>query len=467
MLSENSLFEYVSTRDPQKRVHSYYEVLLAGIAKDGGLYVPRALPRINPKEFFPKEILSYQQIALKILRLFLPPTLSDTELEMMVNDAYATFDHEEISPLIQLDESKYVMELFHGPTLAFKDFAMQFLAQLMQHAISEYNKDTVILGATSGDTGAAAIEAFKDKERIKVVILFPQGRVSKIQQYQMTATGGKNIYPIAIKGTFDDCQDIVKSLLREGPFTDSMHLCGVNSINWFRIITQIVYYFYAYNKLRRPLNFSVPTGNFGNILAGYYAMKVGLPIEKLIIATNENDILVRTRQCGEYKVKQVKATQSPSMDIQVSSNFERLLYELSQGRAEDVDTYMQDLRQKGAYTLNESNLQKYKDSFEAIKITEQKSSETIRNVWSKYGYMLDPHTAIAYSAAQHATETGELILSLATAHPCKFPHCIKKVTGHTPSSPSRIKKLSEQSEEYEVMLPEKEGIKKYIRERIS
>ena len=442
--------DYLSTRGQAPR-QGFIDVLLAGLARDGGLYTPDLVPTFVPDEIAGLSGLSYAQAAARLMTPYLGGAWGEAEFRAMTEDAYKGFRHAARAPLVQLDDNLYVLELFHGPTLAFKDFAMQFLGRAMNRALVERDGRGVILGATSGDTGAAAIEAFGGGERTDVFILFPHGRVSEVQRRQMTTVDRPGVHAIAVDGSFDDCQDIVKALFGDLAFRDEMNLSGVNSINWARILAQIVYYFTSAVALGAPsrrVSFAVPTGNFGDILAGWYAKRMGLPVERLIVATNENDILARALATGEYKPAGVKPTQSPSMDIQVSSNFERLLYERMGRDSERLRGLMAALRQSGGFTLPEDALAAIRGEFDALRCSESECEGEMARAWEESGILLDPHTAIGVHAARAALkrDPSTPVIALGTAHPAKFPDAVKKATGVRPTLPPHLDDLMHKPE---------------------
>jgi len=445
--------EYVSTRG-EAPVLGFSDVLLLGLARDGGLYVPREWPQFSPQEIRALRGLPYPKIAFALLKPFIGGEIPDAILNRIIEESYATFRHKAVCPLVQTGPGEFVLELFHGPTLAFKDVAMQFLARVMDHVLAERGRRVTIVGATSGDTGGAAIHAFAHSKRADVFILFPHGRVSPVQQRQMTVSGAANVQALAIEGTFDDCQALVKGLFNDHDFRDRMSLSGVNSINWARIMAQIVYYFSSALSLGspdRPVSFTVPTGNFGDIFAGYAAKRMGLPIDRLIIATNENDILARTLATGEYATRPVVATTSPSMDIQVSSNFERLLFEASGRKAEEVRAYMDGLSQSGSFTIREGALTRIRDEFGAGRADIGETAETIRQTLQESGYLADPHTATALSVSRAAARPGEAMIVLSTAHPAKFPQAVLEACGVSPELPVWLRGLLEGEEKYSVL----------------
>ncbi|MGB5801264.1 MAG: threonine synthase, partial [Mesorhizobium sp.] len=386
---------YVSTRG-EAPVLGFSDTVMAGLARDGGLYVPREWPHFSAAEIRAMRGLAYPDLAIRVLTPFLGGEIAAPVFERLVREAYATFRHPAVCPLVQLDTGRFVLELFHGPTLAFKDVAMQLLARLMDHVLAERGERATIVGATSGDTGGAAIDAFAGRERTDIFILFPHGKVSPVQQRQMTTSRAANVHALAVEGNFDDCQGLVKGMFNNHGFRDRVALSGVNSINWARIMAQIVYYFSSALSLGgpdQPISFTVPTGNFGDIFAGYAAKKMGLPIERLVIATNDNDILARTLADGEYRTRGVVETTSPSMDIQVSSNFERLLFEASERNPAQVRRYMDGLKQGGAFTIEARELDRIRSEFDAGRATMDETAATIRSTLSAGGYLLDPHTA--------------------------------------------------------------------------
>ena len=393
--------KYVSTRGEVEKL-GFEDVVLAGLARDGGLYVPASWPVLSPAAIASFAKKSFAEIAVDVIHPFTGDDVSRADLARMAEEAYASFDSPEVTPLHKLRPGLTILELFHGPTLAFKDVAMQLLARLMDHVLAKRGKRATIVGATSGDTGGAAIEAFRTSKRVDVVILFPEGRVSDVQRRMMTTPKEKNVHALAIRGTFDDCQALVKAMFNDHAFRDRVALSGVNSINWARIVAQVTYYFFAASRLgskNGPLSFAVPTGNFGDIFAGYVAKRMGLPIGKLIIASNENDILPRAVATGVYAMRDVIATSSPSMDIQVSSNFERYLFEASGRDADLVRNLMASLTANGRFELGRLS-PTLKTDFAAVSASETDVADCIRETEARYGYLLDPHTACALVAAE-------------------------------------------------------------------
>ncbi|MBV9287050.1 MAG: threonine synthase, partial [Hyphomicrobiales bacterium] len=447
---------YVSTRGAAPTL-TFADALLAGLARDGGLYSPRSLPRWRPEAIRALRGLEYADLAARIMSPFIGDDFGLTEIEAMTAEAYSLFRHAAIAPVVQIGPNLFALELFHGPTLAFKDFAMQWLARAVDRALARRGARATILGATSGDTGAAAIEAFGGRSQTDVYILFPRGRVSEVQRRQMTTAGQPNVHAIAIEGTFDDCQRIVKELFNDLVFRDEMGLVGVNSINWARILAQTVYYFagaIALGAPERSVSFAVPTGNFGDVLAGYYAKRMGLPVERLVVATNENDILVRALADGGYRPRGVKATQSPSMDIQVSSNFERLLFEASGQDAELVRGLMADFAKNGWFAIPSPVLQRIRADFRAERVDEAECAAEMARLFGESGHVVDPHSAIGVAAARRALAASPTVpvVALSTAHPAKFPDAVERAAGIRPALPGRLARLLEQ-EERAVTLP--------------
>jgi threonine synthase len=455
---------YVSTRGGAPRLE-FSDALLAGLARDGGLYVPEEWPQFSAAEIRAMRGLPYSEVAKRLLAPFIGDAIDAATFGRIVEEAYATFRHEAVCPLVQTGPNEFVLELFHGPTLAFKDVAMQLLARLMDHVLAERGERATIVGATSGDTGGAAIEAFAGRERTDIFILFPHGRVSPVQQRQMTTSGAQNVHALAIEGNFDDCQALLKDMFNDHAFRDRMALSGVNSINWARIMAQIVYYFTSAISLGapdRPISFTVPTGNFGDIFAGYAAKRMGLPVERLIIATNDNDILARTLATGRYETRGVVATTSPSMDIQVSSNFERLLFEAAGRDATAVRRYMENLKQSGAFTVGDETLAAIRRDFDAGRATMDEAAGTIRSVLDASGYLLDPHTATAVYTARKMRPGATPMVVLATAHPSKFPAAVEAACGVVPELPQWLAGLMQREERFTVLPSQLKMVEEYI-----
>ncbi|MER8500269.1 threonine synthase [Mesorhizobium sp. M0204] len=456
--------QYVSTRGEAPAL-GFSDAVLAGLARDGGLYLPSAWPHFSAAEIRAMRGLAYPDLAIRVLSPFLGGEIAAPVFERLVREAYATFRHEAVCPLVQTGPNSFVLELFHGPTLAFKDVAMQLLARLMDYVLAERDQRATIVGATSGDTGGAAIDAFAGRNRTDIFVLFPHGRVSPVQQRQMTTSTAANVHALAIEGNFDDCQGLVKDMFNDHGFRDRVSLSGVNSINWARIMAQIVYYFSSALSLGapdRPVSFTVPTGNFGDIFAGYAAKKMGLPIERLIIATNDNDILARTLATGEYRMKGVFSTTSPSMDIQVSSNFERLLFEASGRDASTVRRYMNGLKQSGAFTIEAGEIAKIRSEFDAGRATMDEVAASIRTTLAASGYLLDPHTAAAVHVAAGKAAGEVPMVVLGTAHPAKFPAAVEAASGVSPALPAWLGGLMSAEEKYTVLPSDLKMVEDYL-----
>ena len=413
--------------------------MLAGLAPDGGLYMPASWPQLQPLPASPAG--DYAAAAAYVMGPYTGGNPRHADLFAIVSDAYAGFSHPETAPMHEIGPDLFLLELFHGPTLAFKDFAMQVLSRLMERALKRRGARTTILGATSGDTGAAAVEAFRGRRDIELFILFPNGRISDVQRKQMTAAQEDNIHAIAIEGTFDDAQAIVKTLFGDADFRTRHALSAINSINWVRIVAQAVYYYTAHAKLganARP-SFTVPTGNFGDIFAGFVASRMGLPMGRLVIATNENDILARALETGRYEPREVMPTDSPSMDIQVSSNFERLLFEESGRDCSFVIEAMANLRKDGAFEIPPSVLAPMRERFSAFRASRDEAASAMKRLFDETGMLIDPHTAVGLAAARKEQQRmpGPMVV-LGTAHPAKFPEAVKRATGRTAEIPERL-----------------------------
>ena len=444
--------KYISTRGDAPEL-DFEGAMLSGLARDGGLYVPENFPTFSLAEMKVLRGKPYADVAFAVCSKYTAGSIPDAELRAMVNAAYATFDHVATTPLKQIAPNHYLLELFHGPTIAFKDVAMQLLARMMDWSLARQKKRAVIVGATSGDTGGAAIEAFQHSNNASIFILHPNGLVSDVQRRQMTTVTSPSVHNIAIQGNFDDCQAIVKALFNDLAFRDQVSLAGVNSINWARIMAQIPYYFYAALQLGAPdraVSFTVPTGNFGNIFAGLVAKRMGLTIDQLVIATNSNDILDRTLKSGSYTATGVHATQSPSMDIQVSSNFERLVWLANGGKADIVRGLMASLGQSGSYTLAIPALDAIRQEFTSGATSEAETAAMMAQALAESGELLDPHTAVGYAVARK-TKTASPMVTLATAHPAKFPVAVEKATGVTPHLPSRLSHLMKAQESFKIL----------------
>ncbi|NCW37113.1 MAG: threonine synthase [Proteobacteria bacterium] len=457
---------YVSTRNNNKD-YSFKEVFLKGLADDGGLFIPKSLFKFSDKELNSLKELNYQDLAKEIIQPFVKDFINQSDLSQIINKSYSAFRKKNVIDLIQIGDRK-ILELFHGPTLAFKDVAMQLLGNFYEYYLESENKKINIVVATSGDTGAAAIEAIKGKKNINIFVLHPQDRVSSVQRKLMTTVKEKNVFNLAIKGNFDDCQNLVKSMFADQDFSNSINMSGVNSINWARIIAQAVYYFYTYFLLDskdQNINFSVPTGNFGDVYAGYLAKKMGLPINKLIVATNENDILHRAISKGSYEAHKVSETNSPSMDIQIASNFERLIYDINESNDLITNKIMKGIKETGQYQIGKSELNKIKLNFLSSSINQEEVLKIIKNVYDNYKIMLDPHTAIGYGAFEKVNIDGVNVV-LATAHPCKFPKAILEATGVNEELPEELKFILDEQENYDIIENNLYKVKQHIKERI-
>ncbi|WP_139108508.1 MULTISPECIES: threonine synthase [unclassified Ensifer] len=461
------MVKYISTRGEAAPL-GFCDALLAGLARDGGLYLPKEWPKFSKKEIRALRGKSYQEIAFAVLEPFTNGEIPAAKFREMIDEAYATFRHPAVAPLVQTGPNAFVMELFHGSTLAFKDVAMQLLARLMDYVLAERGERATIVGATSGDTGGAAIDAFAGRERTDIFILFPHGKVSPVQQRQMTTSEASNVHAIAVKGNFDDCQNLVKSMFNDAAFRDRVKLSGVNSINWARIMAQIVYYFTTAIALGGPdrkISFTVPTGNFGDIFAGYVAKRMGLPIDKLVIATNENDILARTLKTGRYEMRDVKATTAPSMDIQISSNFERLLFEANDRDPGEVRSAMDGLKQSGSFTIREKALKAIRKEFRAGRASEKEVAKTIAKTLEQTGYLLDPHSAVGVFVAEKYEKASAPMVTLATAHPAKFPDAVKSACGIDPALPTWLADLMNREERFDILDPDLKSVETFIGER--
>jgi threonine synthase len=447
---ENDALNYISTRGEAPPL-GFEDVVLAGLARDGGLYVPQAWPTLTPETIASFAGMPFADVAVEVIHPFTGGAISREELRRMTAEAYARFGHPAVTPLVQVGTNRWILELFHGPTLAFKDVAMQLLARLMDRVLAERGQRATIIGATSGDTGGAAIEAFRGSPRVDVAILFPEGRVSAVQRRMMTTPTEDNVHAISVRGTFDDCQALVKAMFNDHGFRDRVNLAGVNSINWARIAGQVTYYFVAAVALGapyRPVSFVVPTGNFGDIFAGYVAKRMGLQIEKLVIASNVNDILPRTLHGGSYEMRGVIATTSPSMDIQISSNFERYLFEASGRDAPLIRAKMRALKETDSFDLGPLGDAMRRD-FAAHAASEADVADAIERTRAACGYLADPHTACAIVAAEQELDDSRVPqIVLSTAHPAKFPDAMQAITGARPPLPERLDGLMTAKERF-------------------
>ncbi len=455
---------YLSTRDKSLNF-SFKDIFLRGLAPDGGLFLPEKIKRYDLKELESLSKLSYTDLATEIIFNFCSNDITREKLKILIKKSYSSFSEENVVNLKSIGNIN-LLELYHGPTLAFKDIAMQVIGNMYEELNVAHKKKVNIIVATSGDTGSAAISALNNRKNINLFVLHPHNKISSIQRKIMTTIGSSNIYNIAIKGTFDDCQKIVKEMFNDNSFREKINMSGVNSINWARIICQIVYYFYSYFKVKTQINFSVPTGNFGDVYAGYVAKKMGLPINKLIVSTNENDILFRVINTGEYKPTKVKSSLSPSMDIQIASNFERLLFDLVGENDNKVQSYMSLLSKDGNYRLDDKELEKLNENFLSEKITDSETLRIIKDFFVNFGFILDPHTATAVGASYKAKNQCKTIV-LGTAHPFKFLDTIKLSIGKNVEPPKQIQDLLDKVEKFEIVDKDLLSIKKYILNKIS
>ena len=467
--------KYISTRGAAP-ILSFEDVVLQGLAVDGGLYVPEFLPKFSDSKIAAMKQMSYQELFFEVTEHFIGNEIDPETYKKLIAKSYQNFSHEAIAPLKQLSQNEFLLELFHGPTLAFKDFALQFLGNLLDYFLQKRGEKIVIIGATSGDTGSAAIQGCKACKNASIFILHPHNKVSEVQRKQMTTVLEDNVFNIALEGNFDDCQSMVKKMFGDQKFLNGKRMVAVNSINFARIMAQIVYYFYAAVRLgvdeKNPISFVVPTGNFGDIYAGYLAKKMGLNIGKLVIATNENDILHRFLQNNDYSRCDAKDTISPSMNIQVSSNFERLLFDAykEQKSEEKLAELMKEFERTSALKADQEVLKNIQKDFDSYAINDQETSKKIKEVFIKTGEVLDPHSAIGVAASNEFVKSkshhGEFVVTLATAHPAKFPEAVTSATGKNPELPSFLKDLFSRKERMTVIEKNTDAVKKFISERI-
>ena len=458
--------EYISTRNTQN-TFSFRDVFLKGLASDGGLFVPKEIPTFSKAELRVLKNLSYNELSVKIISKFCGNEFSEKEIAEIIENSYKNFRTKNVVILKKIGKLN-LLELFHGPTLAFKDIAMQVIGNMYEKILKKNNLKINIVVATSGDTGAAAISAIKDRKNMKIFILHPKNKISEVQRKFMTTVDSKNVFNIALEGNFDECQKLVKSMFVDKNFSSSIKMSGVNSINWSRIVIQIVYYFFSYFKItkeEKKINFVVPTGNFGDIYAGYIAKRMGLPINKLIIATNNNDILKRVFNTGVYKPLKVKHTISPSMDIQVASNFERLIFDVCSSNSDETLRLMNDLNEKGEFTLKKENLDKIRASFISESLSEEETKLVINEMYKKEGTLIDPHTAVAIGVQNKISLKGDTIV-LATAHPGKFSDVVMEETNIKPDLPENLKKILDQKERADSLPNDLNKIKDYIMDRV-
>ncbi len=457
------MMHYVSTRSQPSAADgggglTFDQVLLGGLAPDGGLYVPDSIPalpeaRLTDPDRDPDRP-DYVALATRLMLPFVEGVVTSDDLGSLVADAYDDFGHPDICPLVQFEADHWLLELFHGPTLAFKDIALQVVARLFDHELTRRNDRAMIVAATSGDTGSAAMQAVAGRDRIDIVVLHPAGRTSEVQRRQMTTLDAANVHAVAVDGTFDDCQDLVKAMFADEPFRCDLRLAAVNSINWARVMAQIVYYVWAQQLLahqglparQRPVTFCVPTGNFGNVLAGHYARRMGLPIGRLLVASNSNDILSRLMETGEMSAQEVVPTLSPSMDIQISSNLERLIYELFDGDGAATAALLRDFRATGQVQLDRQHHRRLVAEFSGDRLDDDETLAVMARVHAQTGMFIDPHTAVGVGVAQRCRKPGEQIVTLATAHPSKFPGAVRQATGCQPDPPEALAAISERPE---------------------
>ncbi len=467
------MLRYISTRhgsQGQPAALSFEDVMLAGLARDGGLYLPVEWPRFEPAEIAAMKGLPYVEVAFRVMRPFIGEAFDEATFRRLIAEAYASFETSEVAPLKPLgDSGLHLLELFHGPTLAFKDVALQLLGRMLDQTLAVRGQHATIVGATSGDTGSAAIEAVRDRKTIDIFMLFPRGRVSEVQRRQMTTVLAPNVHNIAVQGTFDDCQDLAKACFNDLAFRDRHALTAVNSINFARVMAQIVYYFWAALKLgapERPVAFTVPSGNFGNVYAGYAARQMGLPISHFVVGANSNDILARFFESGAMTMSEVVPTLSPSMDIQISSNFERLLFDLYDRNGAALADAMTAFRSTGTLKVGDNALSGVRALFDAGRLDDAGTLAAIADCRKRYGETIDPHTAIGYAVAQqHRRDPSVPMVVLATAHPAKFPDAVEKATGERPHLPPRLADLLDRAERVDGLPNDVEALKAMIEER--
>ncbi len=460
---------YISTRGQAPRLN-FEETMLTGLARDGGLYVPETIPQMSTSDIAALAGLSYEDAAFRVMRPFIGDAFSDDEFAEIIVRAYSDFGHDARAPLVQLGANHFLLELFHGPTLAFKDFAMQLIGQLFEASLKRRGERVTIVGATSGDTGSAAIEAFRGLDAADVVILYPHGRVSEVQRRQMTTPNEPNVHALAVDGDFDDCQAALKDMFADHEFRDDVHLAAVNSINWGRVLAQVVYYFTSAVSLGAPhrtVSFTVPTGNFGDIFAGYIARRMGLPIEKLIVATNQNDILHRALESGAYTKEGVIPSISPSMDIQVSSNFERALFDAYGRDGGAVAQLMGELKASGGFPISQGAIGILREIYGSGCASEEETTGTIHRIHARTGEVICPHTAVGVKVAQDQPLSPTPMIALATAHPAKFPDAVERATGIRPPLPKRMADLYDRPERITQVSGDLAAIKRVIREKRS
>ncbi len=454
--------KYISTRNSSKE-YNFEQIFIKGLADDGGLFVPETIKKFSNEELSKLKNLDYSDLSTEIINIFSSDFISKDELSSLIKKSYSTFREKEVVKISNVGEIK-LLELFHGPTLAFKDVAMQFIGNLYEYYLKKNDKKINIVVATSGDTGAAAIDAIKGKSNLNIFVLHPNNKISSVQRKIMTTIEEKNVFNIAIDGNFDDCQNIVKQMFSDLEFSKSINMSGVNSINWARIIAQAVYYFYSYFNLgKETISFSVPTGNFGDVFAGYLAKKMGLPIDKLIVATNENDILHRAISKGDYVSKQVKETLSPSMDIQLASNFERLIYYVNNSDSEKTTKIMKKVKQN-SYQIEKSNLDTIQKDFLSESCNEQETLDIIKKNYEENNIILDPHTAVGVGAAKKLSFNDCVVLS--TAHPCKFPDATNNAINKYEKLPKELQHVLDKKENFQVLKNNTEEVKNFVKSKV-
>lgn len=458
---------YHSTRG-RAPILAFDEVLLTGLARDGGLYLPQTWPHFSPVALKAMAGLDYAELAVRVMLPFLDGTMNEADFAALVTDCYRGFNHPAVAPLTQLAPNDWLLELFHGPTLAFKDYALQLVGRLFDHMLARRGERITIVGATSGDTGSAAIEACRDRAAVDIIILHPKGRTSEVQRRQMTTVKAANVFNIAIEGSFDDCQDLVKAMFNDQPFRDHCRLSAVNSINWARILGQIVYYFAAGLALGAPareLGFTVPTGNFGNVYAGIAARKLGLPIRQLVVGSNRNDILTRFFASGRMQSEAVMPSLSPSMDIQISSNFERYLFDLNHGDAARTEAQLTEFRRTGQFAVSEAQFHEACELFQAEKLTDDQTLAIMRQLFEETGFLIDPHSAIGIQAGRaQRRDPGLPMIALATAHAAKFPDAVMQATGIRPSLPPHLADLYQREERFDNLPNDLGQLQDYVRQ---
>ncbi|MDA7705078.1 threonine synthase [Rickettsiales bacterium] len=467
--------KYISTRGKAPKL-SFEDVVLQGLAEDGGLYIPETLPKFSEEEIKKMKKLNYQDLTFKIVQPFIAGEISDEDLKKIIEKSYSKFSNKAIAPIKQLSNDQFLLELFHGPTLAFKDFALQFLGNIFDFILERRKEKVVIIGATSGDTGSAAIMGCRDSQNVDIFILHPYQRVSDVQRKQMTTVIHDNVHNVSLKGNFDDCQEYVKEMFSDQSFLNGRRMAAVNSINWVRIMAQIVYYFYSALRVdickENPISFCVPTGNFGDIYAGYLAKRMGLPINKLIVATNQNDILTRFFQNNDYSRQDLIETLSPSMNIQVSSNFERMLFDYHRkfGKESEIFDKMADFKKSGKLTVSKEILDDIRKDFDSYSISDEETCQIINRAYHDNEEILDPHTATGIGATDLYQKSkdyqGEYVVILATAHPAKFPDAVQKSGAPEPKLPLFLSDLMEKKEEMTIIDKNLNKVKEFISNKI-